>query len=213
MANGSLSTLLSNLRRTAPAADSDDDLLRRFVAGKDESAFAALVRRHGPLVRSACRQLLSDPADVDDAFQATFLTLIRGAGSIRAGAALAGWLYRVTYRVALRARAAAARRRELTDRGGPEPDLSFREACAVLHEELDRLPEKFRLPLVLCYLDGQSREEAAKLLGWSAGAVKGRLERGRQALRQRLVRRGVTLSAAMLAVVAAPARAVPVGPV
>src|SRR5262245_40022382 len=212
MAHGPLNALLRHARRPAGDADlTDAQLLDRYRLRNDPAAFEALVQRHGRLVLAACRPLLDDPADVDDVFQATFLALMRNAGAIRSGASVGGWLYRVAYRLALRARADAARCRcELPEPAGPAPDLSWREAVGVLHEELDRLPEKFRLPLVLCYLDGRSRDEAAQLLGWSPGAVKGRLERARQHLRGRLERRGVTLSAGLLGSVLLPqARAVP----
>jgi RNA polymerase sigma factor (sigma-70 family) len=223
MAHATLDPLISRLRRTAEAAATghltDRELLERYVTRRDEAAFAALVRRHGGLVIAACRRVLSDAADVDDAFQATFLVLLHKASSIRWQPSLGSWLYTVAHRMAVRTRAHAQRRRRLEDRAAvvvtneaAAPDLSWREACAVLHEELDRLPERYRLPLVLCYLEGQSRDEAARALGWTVGAVKGRLERGRERLRQRLVRRGVTLSAGLLAAVAAPSRAaVPIG--
>src|SRR5207253_7552731 len=120
-----------------------------------------------------------------------------------------GWLFGVAHRLAVKALGRAQRRRAVEGRAGKAreesaegPDLSWREACAILHEELDRLPDKHRLPLLLCYLDGKSRDEAAKKLGWSVGAVKGHLERGRQRLGDRLARRGVTLSAGLLAAAA-----------
>src|SRR5262245_58282117 len=207
MAKGPLSLLVGTLRRSTEALAFDDltdaELLARYQATRDESAFAIIVKRHGPLVIAAARQLLTDAADVDDAFQAAWLMFVRESKSIRDGAALSGWLYRVTYRIAIRLKQRQDRRRELGEAGADEPDLSWREACAVLHEELDRLPDKFRLPLVLCYLDGRSRDEAAKQLGWTEGMVKGRLERGRDTLRERLPRRGVTLSAGLLGAIAA----------
>jgi RNA polymerase sigma factor (sigma-70 family) len=207
MARGRLNSLVSTLRRTTETSALDElpdaELLARYQASRDEAAFAVLVRRHGPLVIAAARQLLSDPADVDDAFQAAWLMFVRESKSIRDGAALSGWMYRVAYRIAIRLKQRHDKRRELGEAGADEPDLSWREACAVLHEELDRLPDKFRLPLVLCYLDGRSRDEAAKQLGWTEGTVKGRLERGRDALRERLTRRGVTLSAGLLGAIAA----------
>src|SRR5262245_41559636 len=185
----------------------DELLLQAFVLRRDESAFAALVRRHGPLVLSACRQVTRDGADAEDAFQATFLLLSRKAAALRRPGALAGWLFRVARRAALAARQTDTRRKRREAiaqerRQDPPPDdrdLSWREACAILHEELDRLPEKYRLPLVLCYLQGLTRDQAAGRLGWSVGALIGRLERGRQALRLRLQRRGVALSAGLLA--------------
>lgn len=207
MSHAPLESLVCQLRKATAAQTldemSDGELLKLYQQGQDEAAFAALVRRHGRLIASACHQLLDDAADVDDVFQATFLVFVREAKRIRDGAALGGWLYRVAYRIALRLRQKRSRQFELVDAAEQEPDLSWRDACAVLHAELDRLPDKFRLPLVLCYLDGRSRDEAAKHLGWSEGMVKGRLERGRNLLRSRLVRRGVSLSAGLLGVLSA----------
>jgi RNA polymerase sigma factor (sigma-70 family) len=168
-----------------------------------------LVKRHERLVHSALVKVLSDPTDVEDAFQATFLVLVRKARSVKWEANLGTWLYAVAHRVAVHLRGAAEKR----SRGEGEaatrkvestaaPDLSWREACQVLHAELDRLPDKFRFPLLLCYLEGKSRDEAAEQLGLSAGTIKGRLERGRNMLRDRLARRGVTLSAGFFAALA-----------
>jgi RNA polymerase sigma factor (sigma-70 family) len=198
-----------------PCGESDRQLLERFLGG-DQSAFAGLVTRHGRTVLTACRHVLSDPADIDDAFQATFLVLFQKARGLALDESIGRWLYAVAHRVAVRARSSVARRRDREAVAGTQrptdalgPDLSWREACAVLHEELDRLPDRYRLPLLLCYLQGQSRDEAARSLGWTLGAVKGRLERGRKALAVRLTRRGITLSAGLLAVTtASPARAV-----
>src|SRR5262245_6714578 len=204
MADHILSPLLTRLRCSVRPTDgldhSDRHLLERYAAGRDAAAFEALVRRHGPRVWSACRAVLADPADADDAFQATFLVLLDKAGSVRWESSLGGWLYAVAHRVSVRLRARSARRRRLDAGLAPRPpeqptDLSWREACAVLHDELDRLPERYRRPLMLCYLEGRSRDEAARQLGWSEGSVKGRLERGRELLRRRLLRRGIGLSA------------------
>jgi RNA polymerase sigma factor (sigma-70 family) len=207
-------TLLRHLRRLAAPApltpDADAVLLGRFVRDRDEGAFAALVRRHGPMVRRVCRRVLADPGLADDAFQATFLVLARRAAAVRSREALASWLHGVAYRVARKARAAGARRqlREVTAPGvdppDPRPDplaeVSAREVLTVVDEEVQRLPEAYRLPVILCCMEGQSREEAARVLGWTPGSVKGRLERGRARLHARLVRRGLTLSAALAAV-------------
>jgi RNA polymerase sigma factor (sigma-70 family) len=217
MAPGTLRPLLRYVRAAAgPAGDDQTDrqLLARFAAGRDPAAFAELVRRHGRLVLAACRRVLGDPADVEDAFQATFLVLLRKAPTAPWRTSVGAWLYGVAHRVACQARKDDARRRrresraaERATRSADPPDLSWREACATLHVELDRLPDKYRLPLLLCYLEGKSRDEAARALGWSLGTVKGRLERGRDVLRGRLVRRGVTLSAGLLGAVAADAPA------
>ena len=203
-------SLLSRLsRRMSQPEASDREVLARVAAG-DGAAFAALVGRHGRAVLAACRHVLSDPADIDDAFQAAFVVLFRRAGRVRWAADVGGWLYAAAHRIAVRARAdrlrrtareAAARKPDRAD----APDPSWREVMAALHEELDRLPDRHRLPLLLCYLDGRSRDEAAALLGWSAGAVKGCLERGRRVLADRLRERGIDLGAGLLGAVAASA--------
>jgi RNA polymerase sigma factor (sigma-70 family) len=204
-----LSSVLDHARIAASRTAADAELLEQFLRGRDEAAFAALVRRHRPTVLAACRQVLADDADVEDAAQQTFLALWRNARSIRNRQSVGGWLFGVAHRLAVKGLARAKRRRVVESRAGKSrgeaahvPDISWREACAILHEELDRLTDKHRLPLLLCYLDGKSRDETAKQLGWSVGAVKGHLERGRIRLRDRLARRGVTLSAGLLAAAA-----------
>jgi RNA polymerase sigma factor (sigma-70 family) len=183
----------------------DAQLLERFALHRDEAAFEALLYRHGPLVFGVCRRLLFDPHDAEDAFQATFLVLARKAGAVGRRALLGNWLYGVAYRVAARARKTTLRRRGrenadadlagVPDREPPaEPDLS-----PLLHEELQRLPDKYRGPVVLCYLEGKTNEEAAAQLRWPVGTVKGRLNRARALLRSRLARRGVALTTGLLA--------------
>jgi RNA polymerase sigma factor (sigma-70 family) len=211
MPTGPLGSFLHHFRRRVapPAAGgvTDGDLLLRFAHDRDEDAFAALVDRHGPLVLGVCRRVLPDPNDADDAFQATFLVLARKAGAIGQPERLANWLYGVAFRVARKARANAARRRarqqQVPAMQAPEPDREAErdELCRVLDDEVRRLPDRFRAPLVLCYLQGKTREEAAAQLGWSVGAVKGMLERGRLRLRARLARRGVVMAEAALAAV------------
>jgi RNA polymerase sigma factor (sigma-70 family) len=216
MATASVHRVLGSLRLTT-GDSSDAELLRTFLATRDSAAFATLVRRHGPTVLAACRQVLRQESDVEDAFQATFLVLFRSAHSIRQGCSVRGWLFGVAHRVAVNARCRRAKleARERTNSAPPHPagelpDLSWREASAILHEELNRLPDKLRLPLLLCYLQGKSRDEAAAELGTSANVVKGALERGRLRLRSRLQRRGIALSAGLLAAVdAATGSAVP----
>src|SRR5262245_22327523 len=153
MSHGTLGTLLGHVQRIAGAdlADglTDRQLLERFTSRREPAALAALVRRHGRLVLAACRQVLTESADVEDAFQATFLVLLRKANSVDWQASLGGWLYAVAHRIAVRSRDAAARRRRLTPlaarpAAAPPPDLSWPEAVAVLHEELDRLPDRYR---------------------------------------------------------------------
>jgi RNA polymerase sigma factor (sigma-70 family) len=189
-----------------PAADapSDSELLGRFAACRDGAAFAQLVRRHGPLVLRVCRQLLQDPHDAEDAFQATFLVLVRKAGAIGRRELLANWLYGVAYRVAARARATRARRRAREKEGvemapaRPSPEIDRFELPAALHEELQRLPVRYRSPVVLCYLQARTNEEAARELGCPLGTLKARLARARALLRGRLARRGCVCSAAGL---------------
>src|SRR5262249_54354144 len=158
-------------------------------ARRDEAAFAELVRRYGPTVLSVCRSVLRHEQDAQDAFQATFLVLARRAASIRKQASVGSWLHGVARRLALRPRVAAARRgvheRQAAARpaAAPMDDLTWRELRRVLHEELGRLPEKQRVPLLLCYLEGKTQDEAARQLGWTAATLKGRLARGRQRLR------------------------------
>jgi RNA polymerase sigma factor (sigma-70 family) len=201
------STLLNQLRRlTEPAAPvSDAALLKAFLTRRDSEAFAALVRRHGPLVLGVCRRVLRHEQDAEDAFQATFLILSRHAHTLRRPEALAAWLHDVARHTALRARASAARRRQREQGAALPPatdlldELSARELLAVVDEELARLPEAYRLPLLLCCLQGLSQEEAARRLGWSPGSVKGRLERGRTRLQRRLRQRGLGLSAGLTA--------------
>jgi serpin B len=204
----------------SPGADDQPDvlLLRRFLARRDEEAFAALVQRHGPPVLRLCRRVLRDEQDAEDAFQATFFVLARKAGSLRRQERLAGWLCRVAFRIALQARARAARRRaheQQVAARAPEAVLGqadLFEVWPVLHEEVDRLPAKYRVPVVLCYLDGKTNEEAAQQLGWPVGTLKTRLARAREVLRGRLTHRGLAPATAALGALAestAPA-AVPV---
>lgn len=173
-------------------------LLDKFLADGDETSFEAIVARHGPAVLRVCRQLLDDPNDVDDAFQATFLILVRKGRSLHRRDALGGWLYGVAYRVAVRAR----RCRRMRPAPGSDPadldqtgQVEQDELRETVRREVARLPEKYRIPIMLCYLEGLSHLEAAERLGWPVGTVRGRMARGRDLLRNRLVRRGVTWSA------------------
>jgi cytochrome c peroxidase len=169
-----------------------------------EAAFGTLLRRHGPMVLDVCRGVLSNEADAEDAFQATFLILASKAGSIRKADSVGSWLHGVAYRTALKARAQSATRQKnearAPTRTSSEPDdLTWREAQQVLHEELTRLAERYRVPLVACYLEGKTQEEAAAQLQLARSTLKERLERGRSLLRARLVKRGLGPAALLLA--------------
>ena len=173
----------------------DGQLLARYADSKDEAAFGALVARHGPMVLATCRAVLKNEHDVEDAFQATFLVLARKAHSVRGGEALGGWLHRVARRASVQAGVEAKRRRlkeaeasarRIPNRAEPDPELA-----ALLHEEIDRLPESRRLPVVLCDLEGLTSEQAARHLRWTEPTVRHRLADARKRLKVRLTRRGV----------------------
>src|SRR5439155_14605247 len=174
----------------------DGDLLRAYTATGDADAFRTLVERHGPMVLRLCHRRLGSAHDADDAFQGTFLMLARYAASVRRPEALAAWLYRTALRVCGQARKAQIRREaaeaRVTPRTSADPatELSARELLDVLDEEMDRLPERHRLPLVLVYWQGLTHAEAARRLGLTPGALHGRLERGRARLADRLRGRG-----------------------
>ncbi|HSQ58292.1 MAG TPA: sigma-70 family RNA polymerase sigma factor, partial [Gemmata sp.] len=176
----------------------DADLLARWCDGRDTAALETLVRRHGKMVLGVARRVLGTSADADDAFQATFLIFIQKARSLARPEQVAGWLHAVAFRVAQKARAKRARRREreseivdTVDPANPDPAADTQNIRRTIDAELDRLPEKYRLPIVLCELEGRTLEEAAELLGWPKGTVAGRLSRGRELLRARLSRRGI----------------------
>jgi RNA polymerase sigma factor (sigma-70 family) len=180
----------------------DRCLLEQFLTQRDQTSFAALLERHGRMVLGVCRRVLHDEHLADDAFQATFLLLARQAEAIRKRQSVGSWLHGVALRLARKAKAAAARATQSDTRSrsnaavDPHVEASWHEAQKILDDALQRLPEKYRLPLILCYLEGLTRDEAAVQLGWTAGKLKGLLDRGRDKLRAQLVRRGVTLSAA-----------------
>jgi RNA polymerase sigma-70 factor (ECF subfamily) len=195
------------------AGMTDQELLERFLAQRDETAeaaFAALIHRHGPMVRDVCRRLLRDPADANDAFQAIFLVLVRKAGSVRVGTSLCPWLYGVSVRVARRARSVTARRRghERTNAELPEPpSREFgldEELRTLIDDALGTLPTRYRSALVLCYLEGMTHEEAAYRLSCPVGTVHSRLARGRDLLRSRLARLGLAPTASMIVAVLSP---------
>ena len=199
--------------RGTVAGLSEATLLERFVADRDETALAALVALHGPMVLGVCRRLLRDEHDVEDAFQATFLVLVRRARTIRDGDRVGPWLYGVAHRVAVRARANSARRHARERTGAavvreaaapPSSDAAQRELRTVLDDELARLPDSMRVPLVLCYLEGLTHDEAALRLGCPVGTVRSRMARARDRLRRRLARRGFPGDEATLTAVLAP---------
>jgi RNA polymerase sigma factor (sigma-70 family) len=204
--------LAAALGGTDPLA-ADGDLLARFLRHRDEAAFAALVRRHGPMVLAVCRRILVGAADAEDAFQATFLVLVRNAAALASRPTLGDWLHGVARRTALKARVMAARRRDrerAAARLGEQAGGERNDWLGWLDEEVGRLPARYRRPVVLCDLEGLSRREAARVLGWPEGTVAGYLARGRELLGRRLLRRagvaGVTAAAAWAA---DPVRAVP----
>jgi RNA polymerase sigma factor (sigma-70 family) len=192
-------------RHTAQADASDRQLLEIFARDRDDEAFRVLVRRHAALVLGVCRRALRNRQDAEDCFQATFLVLARKAGAIRWQESVAGWLHQVAARLAaeIRVREARRRRREHTVAAEMRPtgkdEVDLRELGATVDEELRRLPERARLPLLLCYLQGQTRDQAALLLGLSLRTFERRLQNARDMLRGRLARRGVTLSAGLMA--------------
>jgi len=172
------------------------DLLERFVVEKDPEAFRELIERHGAMVLAVCRSILHEPHDAEDSFQNVFLILARRANTIKRLDTIAPWLHRVALRVARRARAKTSQRRarEMTRPGSrtehpaesPDPAV-----IPLLREEISQLPDRYRLPLILCCLEGKTNQEAARQLQWPVGTVKGRLSRARQTLRDRLSRRGL----------------------
>src|SRR6266849_5021225 len=198
----------------------DRHLLERFARGHDESAFAKLVERHASLVYGVCWRVLRHRQDCEDAFQASFLLLARKAGSISWRDSVGSWLYQVAYRIAAETKTKTARRRtherQAQEMRNPEIiDQDTRQELAqVIDEELHRLPEKYRAPLLLCYLEGLTSDQAARHLGWSLRTLERRLAQGRKVLRGRLTRRGLTLSATLLAaqlVMTSAQASVPIG--
>lgn len=207
MADGQLGPILRRLGcLTSNAEAGDASLLERFLNRNDEEAFATLVRRHGPLVMGVCRRVLRHSQDAEDAFQAVFLVLARKAASIRNRESIGSWLYEVAFHVAVKARASAARRRERERRAAEMPSPQRRadearlELVLLLDEELHQLPDKYRQPLVLCYLQGKTHAQAARELGCPIGSLSRHLARGLELLRERLVQRGLALASSALVV-------------
>jgi RNA polymerase sigma factor (sigma-70 family) len=209
MATANVSAFLRRLTRGMVAetlADqSDRQLVEQFLAGRGEAVFEAILRRHGAMVYRVCWRVLQHHQDAEDAFQATFLVLAQRLRSVRKHASLASWLHGVAQRLALRAKAGVATRRRHEAQASvcrtmPPDDVSWGEVRVVLDAELAALPEKWRLPLVLCFLEGRTQDEAAAQLGWSPRTLRRRLEEARTGLGRRLSRRGVAWSAALSAV-------------
>jgi RNA polymerase sigma factor (sigma-70 family) len=207
MASKQLYTLIQHLRRSVcPCGQdtlSDAQLLERWVQQRDEAAFEVLLWRHGPMVLSLCRRLLRDNNDIEDAFQAAFLTLVRKGASIRRGEALAAWLYRVAYRIAMRLRREVAERAQREQPGVEKlpcddvDEVGERDLRAVIDEEIDSLPERYRQAFVLCCVQSKTHEEAGRLLGRPTGTISCWLKRGRERLCVRLARRGFAPAAAV----------------
>lgn len=213
LANSPLNEVVRHLRRAALRQDAngitDRQLLECFLAHRDETAFEALLRRHGPMVLGVCQRVLRNPHDAEDAFQATFLVLVRKAAFVAPREMVGNWLYGVAYRTALKARTAQARRRKHERRvsalrhGDSSEDALWQDLRPLLDRELERLPDDYRASIILCDLEGKTKREAAGQLGIPEGTLSSRLARGRAILRTRLARRGVTLSLGSLATVLA----------
>lgn len=209
-ANGSLRSIVKLLAVQSLRGASDPELLARFVDANDEAAFRVIAERHGPMVLGVCKRALRCEHDAEDAFQATFLVFARKAGAIRKSKSLGSWLHGVALRIAAKLKRSHSRRlrhehsTQRTSANAPDDALTWAEVKSGLDEELQRLPSHYREVLILCYLEAKTRDEAAQQLGLSVGTVHGRLERGRKLLADRLTRRGLMLSAGLVAVAVAP---------
>ncbi len=211
MATGQLSVAIQHLRRAMLRKDgaelTDAQLLQDYLSRRDEAALAAIVGRHGPMVWSVCRRVLSNYHDAEDAFQATFLVLVRRAASIASPELLANWLYGVAHQTARKARATVAKRkgRERQVAQMPEPAVVEQhlrnDLLPLLDQELSRLPDSYRVVIVLCDLEGKTRKEAARHLGLPEGTIASRLARARALLAKRITQRGITLSGGALAAI------------
>lgn len=209
MATSQANGVMRHLCRAVDGGLTDAQLLDCFLEHRDERAFEALVRRHGPMVLGVCRRVLQNLHDAEDSFQATFLVLARKASTIVPREMVGNWLYGVAYRTALKARAESAKRKakerqvtDMPDRDSQEPRVSlWHELQPLLDQELNHLPDKYRVPVVLCDLEGKTRKEAAQQLGWPEGTLSWRLASARETLAKRLTRHGLALSAGSLALV------------
>lgn len=209
MARHFLTNVVLQLRATASVQQelelTDGELLERYLHGRDDDAFEALVERHGPMVLAVCRRVVGNLQDAEDAFQATFLVLVRKAASIRPRNKVGNWLHGVAYRAGLKARTLSNRQKERERQMKKVPEATtietglWEDLIPLLDQEINALPEKFRLPIVLCDLEGKSRKEAARHLNWPEGTVAGRLAQARTMLAKRLVKRGLPISGGVLA--------------
>src|SRR6516165_5936700 len=216
MATNAANRVIRHLRRAALAPDgaglTDGELLELYATRREAAAFEALVRRHGPMVLRVCRRVLRNEADAEDAFQATFLVLVRKAASIRCPNTVSNWLYGVAYNTALKAKAMNHKRRAKERESATVPKAEargevWREVQALLDAELSGLPDKYRIPIVLCDLEGKTIKEAARHLGWPQGTVATRLTRGRARLAKRLRRCGLAISGGAVAALVPPGAA------
>ena len=216
MASSRLDSVFQQLRRVVLVQDgaglTDEQLLELFIAEKDHAAFEALVRRYSPMVFRVCLRIIRNHHDAEDAYQATFLLLARKAASLRARDMVANWLHGVALRSALKAKTLRVKKRErerplgLADPAAlpPDPDLQ-----SVIDLELSRLADVYRLPILLCDLEGKSIKRAAQQLGWPQGTVAGRLARGRKLLAKRSARHGLTLVGGAVALQTSASASVP----
>src|ERR1043166_120913 len=208
MATSQMGSAIQQLRKAVLEQEAPDgQLLESFLSRRDGLALEALVRRHGSMIWNVCRRVLRHQQDAEDAFQATFLVFVRKAASIVPREMVGNWLYGVAHQTALKANATAAKRRtrekQVTEM--PEPASAEQEHWTdlqpILDQEISRLPDKYRVVVVLCDLDGKTRAQAAQQLGWPEGTVAGRLARARATLAKRLTQRGIVLSGGSLAAV------------
>jgi RNA polymerase sigma factor (sigma-70 family) len=208
MGTNAVNRVIRHLRRAAFRQDgmglTDAELLEHYLTRRDEAAFEGLVHRHGPMVLGVCRRILRNEADAEDAFQATFLVFVRKAASIRSRSTLSNWLYGVAHNTALKAKAMNCKRHLKEREAGTAPKHEARaevwqKVQTLLDAELSGLPDKYRIPIVLCDLEGKTIKEAARHLGWPQGTVATRLTRGRAQLARRLTKHGLTLSGSVIA--------------
>jgi RNA polymerase sigma factor (sigma-70 family) len=207
MAKNAANAVMEHLRKMMLADDkmSDGKLLSMFIEERDEAAFEALVRRHGKMVLGVCRRILANPHDAEDAFQSVFLVLVRKANSVVPREMVGNWLYGVALQTAIRVKSMNAKQRGRERQMVVLPEPKTAKPCRddgadIIDQELSRLPDKYRVVIVLCDLEGRTRKEVARQLGWPEGSVSGRLARGKAMLARRLARRGLVLSGEAVAV-------------